>query len=255
MLSVDQLQAGPDGALERGPALCSRQVAGELRLGCPAPRVGHVHRLQAGECLWDARLDLVVREQLDQGDLGLVEVDVGTFAGSAGPPLIELPANGWPRVLLLIPGGEPAGGPQVVLHGLADGIPELAMGPRAPGGQHVELVLEGVRGGADMGSPGGAPLAAQERAKQPAEQEHRHHDHQGQGQPPSVVLHDHPDRPPERRPSSRRPYSGHEQQRDHRESRDPDDATHAVPQHSRLPQAREASLLRASWSIPDGSDA
>jgi hypothetical protein len=49
-------------------------------------------------------------------------------------------------------------------------------------------------------------------------------------------MHEAPDRPSELRPSDRRQDSGHEQQHDHRESHDPSDATHAIPQHPRLPQ-------------------
>ena len=156
MLLVVELKADPDGALERGPAPCSGRLSSQLRLGRPAPRVGHVHRLQAGERLRDARLDLIVGEQLGQGDLGLVEVDVGTLARGAGPPVDELPAYGEP-LLLLGPGGR-TGGSQMVLDGLADGVPELALGSGAPGGQRVELVLEGVCGGEDVCSPGGTPL-------------------------------------------------------------------------------------------------
>jgi len=73
----------------------------------------------------------------------------------------------------------------MVPDGLADRLPAVAPGPRALGGERVELVLEGVGGGADVRPPGGAPLVAEERAEQPAQQEHGDRHRHGQGQGPS----------------------------------------------------------------------
>jgi hypothetical protein len=42
----------------------------------------------------------------------------------------------------------------MVPDGLADGLPAVAPGPGALGGERVELVLEGVGGGADVRPPG-----------------------------------------------------------------------------------------------------
>jgi hypothetical protein len=87
VLLVLEFQADPGSTLERGPALALRQIRGQLRLRGQAPGVGHIHRLQAGECLWDTRLDLVVGKDPGQGDLSLVEVDIGGLARGAGPPV------------------------------------------------------------------------------------------------------------------------------------------------------------------------
>jgi hypothetical protein len=116
----------------------------------------------------------------------------------------------------------------MVLHRFADRPPELLLGWRGRGGQRVELVVEGVCGCEDVPPPGCTPGALQELVEQ-QEHEDCDRDNRGQGQPPPIVVHGRPDRPPARRPGNRRD-SGHEKHahrdnHDHRGDQDPKNAT------------------------------